>query len=55
VLAMISRKNGVSLEEIMEAMGCQKHTIRGFIAIFGRTMKIERFKNEAGARTYKAA
>ena len=56
VLALISRKNGASLDEIMTATGWQKHTVRGFIAILGKKgTKIESFKSEAGARTYKAA
>ena len=56
VLALISRKNGASLDEIMTATGWQKHTVRGFIAILGKKgTKIESFKSEAGARSYKAA
>jgi hypothetical protein len=56
VLALISRKNGASLDEIMTATGWQKHTVRGFIAILGKKgTKIESFKSEAGARTYKAS
>jgi hypothetical protein len=56
VLALISRKNGATLEEIMTATDWQKHTVRGFIAILGKKgTKIESFKSEAGARTYKAA
>ena len=56
VLALISRKNGATLEEIMAATSWQKHTVRGFIAILGKKgTKIESFKSEAGARTYKAA
>ena len=56
VLALISRKNGASLDEIMTATGWQKHTVRGFIAILGKKgTKIESFKSQAGARTYKAA
>ena len=56
VLALISRKNGASLDEIMTATGWQRHTVRGFIAILGKKgTKIESFKSEAGARTYKAA
>lgn len=56
VLALISRKDGASLDEIMTATGWQKHTVRGFIAILGKKgTKIESFKSEAGARTYKAA
>ena len=56
VLALISGKNGATLDEIMTATGWQKHTVRGFIAILGKKgTKIESFKSEAGARTYKAA
>ncbi len=56
VLALISRKDGASLEEIMTATGWQKHTVRGFIAIIGKKgTKIESFKSEAGARTYRVA
>ena len=56
VLALISRKSGATLAEIMEATGWQKHTVRGFISILGKAgTKIESSKTEAGARTYKAA
>ena len=56
VLALIARKDGASLEEIMTATGWQKHTVRGFIAILGKKgTKIESFKSDAGARTYRAA
>jgi len=56
VLAMIGRKNGATLDEIMAATDWQKHTVRGFIAILGKKgTKIESFKNDAGARTYKTA
>lgn len=55
VLALISG-DGATLEQIMAATGWQKHTVRGFIAILGKKgTKIESFKSEAGARTYKAA
>ena len=53
---MIGRKNGATLDEIMAATDWQKHTVRGFIAILGKKRaKIESFKNDAGARTYKTA
>jgi hypothetical protein len=56
VLALITRKNGATLDEIMTATGWQKHTVRGFIAILGKKgSKIESTKSEAGARTYLAA
>jgi hypothetical protein len=32
VVAMLQRKNGATLEEIMAKMGWQKHTVRGFMA-----------------------
>jgi hypothetical protein len=32
VVAMLQRKNGATLAEIMEKMGWQKHTVRGFMA-----------------------
>jgi hypothetical protein len=56
VIAMLKREGGTTLDEIMTATGWQKHTVRGFIAILGKKgTKIESFKSEAGARTYKAA
>ena len=55
VLALISRKAGASLEEIMMATGWQKHTVRGFISILGKKgTKIESSKAESCARTYRA-
>jgi hypothetical protein len=56
VVAMLQRKGGATLTEIMQKMGWQKHTVRGFIA---GTMKmkagyaIESFKPEGGERTYR--
>ena len=56
VIALISRKSGATLAEIMTATGWQKHTVRGFIAILGKKgTKIESTKGETGTRTYKAA
>ncbi len=56
VLALISRPNGATLEEIMTKMNWLRHTVRGFISIMNKAgAKIESSKNEAGARTYKAA
>ena len=55
VVAMLQRKNGATLAEIMEKMGWQKHTVRGFMA--GAMKKagytIESFKSDKGERTYK--
>ena len=55
VVAMLQRKGGATLIEIMEKMGWQKHTVRGFMA--GAMKKagytVESFKSEAGARSYR--
>ena len=55
VVAMLQRKNGVTLSEIMSKMGRQKHTVRGFMA--GAMKKtgydVESFKPDGGARTYR--
>jgi hypothetical protein len=32
VVAMLKRKNGAALSEIMDKMGWQRHTVRGFMA-----------------------
>jgi hypothetical protein len=55
VVEMLKRKNGATLEEVMEKMGWQKHTVRGFMA--GAMKKagyeVESFKSEKGERTYR--
>jgi hypothetical protein len=55
VVAMLQRKNGAALSEIMEEMGWQKHTVRGFMA--GAMKKagyaVESFKPEGGERFYR--
>jgi predicted transcriptional regulator len=52
---MLQRKNGATLEEIMDKMGWQRHTVRGFMA--GAMKKagytVESFKPEGGERTYR--
>ena len=58
VLDLLRRPKGATLAEIMEKMGWQKHTVRGFIS--GNLTKkmgltVESTKNEAGERTYKIA
>jgi Protein of unknown function (DUF3489) len=55
VIAMMKRAKGVTLAEIMQATGWQKHTVRGFVSILGSKggMKIESFKNAAGERSYR--
>jgi hypothetical protein len=55
VIALIGRKHGASIDEIMTATGWQRHTIRGFVSILNKGgAKIASSKSEAGARTYKA-
>ena len=55
VVAMLRRKNGATLAEIVERMGWQKHTVRGFMA--GAMKKagyqVESFKPEGEERTYR--
>jgi hypothetical protein len=55
VVEMLKRKNGATLEEVMDKMGWQKHTVRGFMA--GAMKKagyeVESFKSEKGERTYR--
>ena len=55
VVAMLQRKNGATLAEIMKTMGWQKHTVRGFMA--GAMKKagytVESFKSDKGDRTYR--
>jgi hypothetical protein len=55
VIALLQRPNGATLEEIMDKMGWQKHTVRGFMA--GAMKKaghtVESFKSEKGERTYR--
>jgi hypothetical protein len=55
VVEMLKRKNGATLEEVMEKMGWQKHTVRGFMA--GAMKKagftVESFKSDKGERTYR--
>jgi hypothetical protein len=55
VVAMLQRKEGATLAEIMEKMGWQRHTVRGFMA--GAMKKaghtVESFKSEGGERTYR--
>jgi hypothetical protein len=55
VIALMQRKGGVTISEVMEKMGWQKHTVRGFVA--GALKKagytVESFKPENGERTYR--
>ena len=51
---MMKRAKGPTLPEIMEATGCQAHTVRGFVSILGSKggETIESSKNGKGERTY---
>jgi hypothetical protein len=55
VVALLQRKGGATLAEIMEKMGWQRHTVRGFMA--GAMKKagftVESFKNATDERTYR--
>ena len=55
VIGMLQRKNGASITEVMDAMGWQRHTVRGFMA--GAMKKagytVESFKPEGGERSYR--
>ena len=55
VVAMLQRKGGASISEIMKAMKWQRHTVRGFMA--GAMRKagytVESFKPEGGERSYR--
>jgi len=55
VVAMLQRKNGAALAEIMDKMGWQKHTVRGFMAGAMKKAghKVESFKSDKGQRTYR--
>jgi len=54
-IALMQRKGGVTISELMETMGWLKHTVRGFVA--GALKKagytVESFKPEGGERTYR--
>jgi hypothetical protein len=55
VVAMLQPKNGATLAEIMDKMGWQKHTVRGFMAgaMKNAGYTVESFKPEGGERTYR--
>jgi hypothetical protein len=55
VIAMLQRKNGASITEIMQTMHWQRHTVRGCMA--GALKKagytVESFKPQGGERSYR--
>jgi len=54
-IAMMERKGGATLDELMAKFGWQKHTVRGFVAGAVRKLgyAVISTKTEAGARTYQ--
>ena len=54
---LLRRPEGASITELMEKMGWQRHTVRGFMA--GAMKKaghrVESFKPEGGERSYRIA
>jgi Protein of unknown function (DUF3489) len=55
VIAMLSRKDGATLEAIMKATDWQAHSVRGFISgalIKKAGLKVESFKSNDGERAY---
>jgi hypothetical protein len=55
VIALLSRKDGATLEAIMKATGWQAHSVRGFISgalIKKAGLKVESFKRQDGERAY---
>ena len=52
---MLQRKNGATLSEIMQKMGWQAHTVRGFMSgtMKGAGYEVESFKPQGGERTYR--
>lgn len=55
VLALLQRKGGATLSQIMKATGWQPHSVRGFISTAGKKhgIKIESSNDEKGDRVYK--
>jgi hypothetical protein len=56
VIALLKRKGGATMAEIVALTGWQKHTTRGWVSGFlGKKMgiEVESFKNDSGERTYR--
>lgn len=56
VLALLRAEGGVSLEQLVQATGWQKHSIRGFLSGTIRKklgMKLMSFRDADGARVYR--
>jgi DNA-binding CsgD family transcriptional regulator len=52
---MLQRAKGASITEIMDKMGWQRHTVRGFMAGAMRKagFTVESFRPEGGERSYR--
>ena len=57
VVALLRRKGGASLGEIMQQMNWQAHTVRGFLAgsLKKAGYRVESFQPAGGKRTYRIA
>jgi hypothetical protein len=53
IVWLVSRNGGASLSVIMKAAGWQAHSVRGFLSILGKTMKVES-EREGEERIYRA-
>lgn len=55
VIALLSRKNGASIEELIRATGWQSHSVRGFLSgTIGKTLglKLTSSTDASGTRRY---
>lgn len=52
VLELIRRPQGVTLKELCQLTGWEKHTVRGTISVLNKTMAIDSSKVD-GQRTYR--
>jgi predicted transcriptional regulator len=54
-IAIMQRKAGATITEIMSALGWQRHTVRGFVAGAMKKARyaVGSFKPEGGERTYR--
>jgi predicted HTH transcriptional regulator len=56
LIAMVSRKSGASMDELTQAFGWQKHTVRGLLSTLNASGAIHTStsKNAAGVAVYQA-
>lgn len=57
LIAMMKRKSGTTVPELMEKFGWEAHTCRGLISTLNAkgVVKVETSKNRAGKTVYRAA